>query len=162
MLLKKYIIYLHKNNINKKFYIGQTCQDVKNRWRNGQGYKKQTEFYKDIELYGWDNFKHEILLENIPQNEVDEKETFFIELFKATNPKYGYNILKRNYSKVHFSDLWENEKYREKIIKKLTEQRNTKEYHDSQSELIKNKWKDNNYRKAQKDSWTEERKIKLA
>ena len=43
-----YTVYMHKNKINNKVYIGITYQNVKYRWRkNGEGYKKQ-KFYNAI------------------------------------------------------------------------------------------------------------------
>ena len=30
--MKQYTIYMHKNKINGKVYIGQTCQTLANRW----------------------------------------------------------------------------------------------------------------------------------
>lgn len=32
-------IYLHKNKINHKVYIGQTKTPLNLRWKNGNGYK---------------------------------------------------------------------------------------------------------------------------
>ena len=45
---KCFTIYMHRNKINQKVYIGQTSQTVENRWRNGYGYFSQKEFYSDI------------------------------------------------------------------------------------------------------------------
>ena len=42
-------IYLHRNKINNKVYIGQTIQDNLNyRWKNGKGYNTCTYFYNAI------------------------------------------------------------------------------------------------------------------
>lgn len=49
-------IYLHRNKSNGKVYIGQTIQSIENRWKNGNGYKPCTYFYKAIQKYGWENF----------------------------------------------------------------------------------------------------------
>ena len=87
-------IYLHKNKINGKVYIGQTIQPLKNRWKNGNGYKTCYYFYNAIQKYGWENFEHIILEqnENWTQEDLDNKEKEYISLFKANNPKFGYNI----------------------------------------------------------------------
>ena len=62
-------IYLHKNKINNKVYIGQTkCVNPNNRWRNGTHYEN-TLFGKAIQKYGWDNFEHIILENNIETQE---------------------------------------------------------------------------------------------
>lgn len=89
---KKYCVYQHTNKINGKVYIGQTCKPPKKRWNNGAGYKRCTLFYHAIQKYGWDNFEHEILLENLTLKEANEEESKFIKYFKSNNPKYGYNI----------------------------------------------------------------------
>ena len=60
-----YTIYIHRNKINNKAYIGQTCNDPKKRWENGNGYKKQPHFYNAIQKYGWDGFEHIIWGENL-------------------------------------------------------------------------------------------------
>ena len=87
-------IYLHRNKINNKVYIGQTIQPLEDRWKNGFGYKTCYYFYNAIQKYGWDNFEHIILeqSENWTQEELNNKEKEYIKLFNSTNPDYGYNI----------------------------------------------------------------------
>ena len=88
-------IYLHRNKINNKVYIGQTIQsNLNHRWKNGEGYKTCYYFYNAIQKYGWDNFEHIILEqnENWTQEELNNKEKEYINLYKANNPQFGYNI----------------------------------------------------------------------
>lgn len=90
-----YTIYLHKNKINNKVYIGQTIQDnLNDRWKNGLGYKTCTYFYNAIQKYGWDNFEHLILeqSQNWTKEELDQKEQYYINLYQANNPDFGYNM----------------------------------------------------------------------
>ena len=49
----EWIIYKHTNNVNGKVYVGQTKQAIKERWRNGKGYKNNLYFYNSIQKYGW-------------------------------------------------------------------------------------------------------------
>lgn len=87
-----YYIYIHKNKINGKVYIGQTKRRPEERWgQNGNGYKTQM-FYKAIQKYGWDNFEHIILEEVSSQEEANSQEEYFIKLFDSTNPDKGYNL----------------------------------------------------------------------
>ena len=90
---KEYIVYMHKNKINNKIYIGITYQNTKNRWRkNGLGYKKQKQFYNAICKYGWDNFEHIILFENLTKDEACQKEQELIKKYKSNDRNYGYNL----------------------------------------------------------------------
>ncbi len=84
-----YTIYVHINKINKQAYVGQTLQKPEYRWGvNGKGYIKQ-DFYKAILKYGWDNFEHIILEENLTQDEANEKEKYYIA--KYDSYYHGYN-----------------------------------------------------------------------
>ena len=92
--MKSYIIYIHKNKINGKVYIGQTSDTLQRRSRGGQGYKSCTYFYNAIQEYGWKNFDHFILEENLNSEEADIREQYWIEVFNSTDPEKGYNIAK--------------------------------------------------------------------
>lgn len=92
--MQNYKIYKHTNTINQKVYIGQTCTSLRDRFgKDGIGYKGCKIFYNAIQKYGWDNFQHEILEENIANCELaNEREKYYISLYQSTNPEYGYNI----------------------------------------------------------------------
>lgn len=90
--MKKFTIYKHTNKINKKVYIGITCQLPKYRWgSNGQGYNNSPHFYSAIQKYGWDNFEHEILYSDLTESEAKQLEINLIEQYQARNPQFGYN-----------------------------------------------------------------------
>lgn len=89
-----YTVYMHKNKINNKVYIGITCQKTKNRWGAGSGYKKQIKFYNAICKYGWDNFEHIILFEKLSKEEAKQKEIKMIKKYKSSTKQFGYNITK--------------------------------------------------------------------
>lgn len=88
---RKYCVYMHKNIVNNKVYIGITCRTPNQRWSKGKGYKGQY-FERAINKYGWDNFEHTILENNLNKDEAYNKEIELIKLYKATNREYGYNV----------------------------------------------------------------------
>lgn len=87
-----YTVYMHKNKINGKVYIGITSLKPWRRWDCGRGYKNQILFYRAIEKYNWNNFEHIILFENLIKKEAEQKEIELIAYYKSNNKKYGYNI----------------------------------------------------------------------
>lgn len=92
-----YKIYKHTCKVNGKSYIGQTSStDIKNdRWQNGAGYKQCTVFYRAIKKYGWDNFTHEIIEDNIETlAQANEREHYWIMYYHTwiDDPECnGYN-----------------------------------------------------------------------
>lgn len=86
-----YIVYKHTFP-NDKVYIGITCIDVSNRWRDGKGYKTQKLMLRAILKYGWENIKHEILFENLTKEEAEQKEIELIAKYQSNNPEFGYNV----------------------------------------------------------------------
>lgn len=58
---KEYTVYLHRNPVNNKVYVGITSQGVEKRWKKGQGYTKCNIFYRVILKYGWDNLEYIIV-----------------------------------------------------------------------------------------------------
>lgn len=89
----KYIVYCHTNKINNKKYIGQTCRSLEIRsGKNGRYYKNCIAFYNAIKKYGWNNFEHEVLFENLTKEAADRIEKILIQTFKTQDHQYGYNI----------------------------------------------------------------------
>lgn len=95
-------IYLIRNKINNKIYIGQSI-DIRRRayehFRSGQPEKYSIKSQRDIntplhlamQKYGITNFTIEIL-EKCEKNLLDEKEKYYIQLFQSNNRDIGYNI----------------------------------------------------------------------
>lgn len=85
-----YTVYIHKNKINQKIYVGLTKQNPLTRWRSkGEGYKKQPKFWNAIQKYGWDNFEHIILKTNLTADEASQLEKELIKSFNSV--QNGYN-----------------------------------------------------------------------
>ena len=89
---KKFIIYMHKNKINGKIYIGQTCRSLRLRsGANGKNYATQPIFYRAIQKYGWDNFEHTVLYRDLTSEDANKKEIELIEKYNTRDRKCGYN-----------------------------------------------------------------------
>lgn len=93
----KWTVYVHKNKINNKKYVGITSVSPKRRWRNGTGYKCCRYFYSAIQKYGWDNFDHIIVKTGLTHFEANIYEMLLIKSLKTQSPEYGYNILSGGY-----------------------------------------------------------------
>ena len=88
-----YCVYKHTCLINNKSYIGITARRPEVRWgSNGRGYRNNAYFINAIKKYGWENFKHEILYDNLTLEEAQKKEIELIALLKSNIREYGYNI----------------------------------------------------------------------
>lgn len=91
-----YCIYLHRNKINGKIYIGQTCNKPEYRWgKEGLGYQRQA-FFAAIQKYGWENFEHEILETGLSQEQANEKEIFYIQKYNSYNEGYNATLGGKN------------------------------------------------------------------
>lgn len=114
--IKNYKVYMHTNKLNNKKYIGITKQPVERRWKKGWGYDKNTYIWKAIQKYGWDNFDHDILEENLTHKEANEKERYYIEYYNSSNASYGYNL---TLGGDGFFGMERSEKTKEKISNSL-------------------------------------------
>lgn len=91
--MDNYTIYIHRNKINGKLYIGQTSQVPSKRWgKDGAGYKTSTKFYNAIQKYGWDNFEHIIVYTNLTLEEANVIEQELIQKYQTFKDEFGYNI----------------------------------------------------------------------
>lgn len=88
-------IYKITNLINGKIYIGQSV-DINKRWRQhkrnsqikGREYDKY--LYRAFRKYGLENFSFEVI-EECSRELLNEKETYYIQYYKANNETFGYN-----------------------------------------------------------------------
>ena len=88
-----YKVYKYTNLLNGKIYIGQTCSSLEKRaGHNGYKYKKCIYFYNAIKKYGWNNFRGEILLDNLTREEANLMEIKLISFYNSNNKSIGYNI----------------------------------------------------------------------
>ncbi len=83
------IIYIIKNNINKKMYVGQTRMSLKERWRHHT--TKGNLLYSAIKKYGKDNFSIEILSQTTTKEKLNLFEKIAIKKLNTISPN-GYNL----------------------------------------------------------------------
>lgn len=122
-----FCVYKHTSP-NNKVYIGITSQAPKKRWQHGVGYKENLHFYSAIQKYGWDNFKHEILFENLTKEEAESKEMELIAQYHSTDRRCGYNISSGggiNYpseeGRQRLRELWTGHVFSEEVRQKISE-----------------------------------------
>lgn len=86
-------VYIHTAPNNKK-YIGITsCKNLNRRTgASGCGYKTQRLMWRAIQKYGWNNFTHEVVADNLTCDQALQMEIDLIAKYKTTDPQYGYNI----------------------------------------------------------------------
>lgn len=85
-------VYIHINKINGKQYVGITSQDVKLRWQNGLGYRRNPHFNAAINKYGWSSFDHKVLHTGISHKDACKYEIEYIKQFHLKDKRYGYNL----------------------------------------------------------------------
>lgn len=108
-------VYKLTNNETGKFYVGSTV-NFKSRMKYhhySHTHNPNKELGMDIEKYGWDSFKVEILEECTPNN-VRERERFFIDSLNAT--ELGYNQTKattyKDWMIAYNTKMWHDSEYR--------------------------------------------------
>jgi len=87
------IIYIIKNIINDKVYIGQTINSIDKRWKHHiyrSNRKNDTALCRAINKYGSDKFYVEKLAEALSKEELNLLEIKFIEQYNCIAP-FGYN-----------------------------------------------------------------------
>lgn len=87
--VRSWCVYNHTLKGTGQVYIGQT-NNIKNRWKPS-AYKQCIKFYNAIQKYGWDNFDHEILANNLTLEEANELETKFIIEYDSINNGFNLN-----------------------------------------------------------------------
>lgn len=87
--MKKWFVYKHTCP-NGKVYVGITSKKrLNDRWEKGVGYTGCTYFYHAIKKYGWDNIKHEVILQGIDKEHAVYTEKYLIKWYKIHNICYN-------------------------------------------------------------------------
>ena len=87
-------IYKLTNTLNGKYYFGKTVQFKTRMLAHKNSKNLKTYLSHAIRKYGWDNFKQEILIDDVPEEDLNQLEISYIEIHDSTNPKKGYNLTK--------------------------------------------------------------------
>ena len=93
----KGLIYIIKNTVNDKVYIGQTTLSLEDRWKSHlkpsvHKTRGTYKIYNAMNKYGKENFYVELLEDDIPIDLLNEKEIEYIELYDSYYN--GYNSTK--------------------------------------------------------------------
>ena len=86
--METWVVYVHTLILDGRKYIGQT-NDIKVRWKPS-AYKNSIKFYNAIQQYGWNNFTHEVLYDNLTLEEANELEEKLIAEYDTINN--GFNL----------------------------------------------------------------------
>lgn len=109
-------IYIVRNDINNKVYIGKTLRTIKQRWKEhiSDAYYEhdrafRTHFHSAIRKYGEEHFNIQIL-EEVDKEFLSEREQFWINKYNSYEEGYnstigGEGAIKYDYQQ--FLDLWE-------------------------------------------------------
>jgi len=86
-------IYLITNPINGKVYVGQTLNYMK-RMNGHKNSGKTPKYYFNyaIRKYGWENFTKEILIDDVPEEDLDNLEINYIDFYNSFKREKGYNL----------------------------------------------------------------------
>ena len=90
------IVYLIKNKVNGKLYVGMTSKVLEERWKQHVRMSKSTSSTKmmilqAIKKYGVDSFEKSVLEECCDKETMSEREKFWIKELKTRDPHVGYN-----------------------------------------------------------------------
>lgn len=86
-------IYIIRNTVNNKVYIGQTKVDVTTRWHEHLRHAKYGDqvINRAMRKYGVDKFYIETL-EICDISIIDYREMYYIDLYNSTDKSKGYNV----------------------------------------------------------------------
>jgi group I intron endonuclease len=92
--MKTLLVYLIRNLVNGKLYVGQTSTSIAQRWREHKSNAvrgRKCALHSAIQKYGSASFSVEKLQECLTKEEMDFVEILYIALFKSRAPA-GYNL----------------------------------------------------------------------
>lgn len=93
---RTFCVYIHTSP-SGKVYVGITCQEVNNRWKEGKRYLEKYKngkfihpaFANAILKYKWENFKHDVRFENLTEKDAKLIEIDLIYYYKKLGKSYN-------------------------------------------------------------------------
>lgn len=94
-------IYLIKNTINNKIYVGQTMRPVEERFKEHlrKSDSIDTHLYRAMRKYGKENFYYEVIEDNLPYSTLLIQEQYWIEHYDSYNNGYNETVGGEGYLK---------------------------------------------------------------
>lgn len=87
--MDKWILYKHTTP-SGKIYVGITKRKkARDRWKYGHGYSHNKYFYRAIVKYGWNNITHDIVADNLTEEEACAMEKELIALYRSKGICYN-------------------------------------------------------------------------
>lgn len=86
-------VYIHINKINQKKYVGITTHSdpIRRYGKEGKNYEGSRFYNEGISQYGWNNFDHLVLMEEVDNYVAEQVEARLIKELKLTEKEFGYN-----------------------------------------------------------------------
>jgi group I intron endonuclease len=128
------IIYKATNKIDNKCYIGQTIWLLDRRIKKHiyDSKKSNSMFARAIKKYGMNNFKWTILEVCMSEEDLNEKEQWYIKHFDSFNEGYNMNTGGNSYKRKPFT-----EEHKKKISESTKGRRNSDEAIKRQADKIR-------------------------
>lgn len=128
---KPYYIYVHTCP-NHYTYVGMS-QKPKQRWNKGEGYRTNKDFYQNIQRFGWDNIKHEIVAETNYRWIAQKIERTLITHFKNKGLSFNESnietkLLKENRIRIKARRVGQYNKDTGRLIKEFNSISEAREY----------------------------------
>ena len=92
------IVYMYKNQIDGKVYIGQTTQPMCMRRRDHRQLAfnskklRNDHFHLALRKYGKEAFEETVLCASLDKESLDKAEQYFINVFDSVDKSKGYNL----------------------------------------------------------------------
>ncbi|EOT38251.1 GIY-YIG nuclease family protein [Enterococcus dispar] len=147
------IIYMFKNKINGKTYIGQTIRTFEERTSEHLRHT-ETCFDKALNKYGIENFEYCIIDEALSLDELNAKETYWIAKTNSMIPN-GYNLCLGGNNTCGYTHREESKRKMSLTKRKNGSMKAEKNHYYGKHHTLE-------IREKMKKAWTPERKSKLS
>ena len=146
----RFSIYRFKNLVNGKIYIGQTIVPVRKRLIQHMTFSRpwtkshKTYFHKALNKYGLNNFDFSVIEICSSQEELDNREKYWINYYKSTDRRFGYNI--ESGGKNGRKGIKLTEEHKQKLLKANLGKSRKESTKSLISKVNKDLWKNTDYK----------------